>query len=256
MTVLRGRLRGKRIIVLGVLGAVLALAGIAEAVLRYSTADRMADRMSRRLDADLTVSLGGTPVLVQLARGSFPHVEVEGSDTTFRNFTGVSFDADLADVVREDGALRVGSSRVRAELSAEAIAASVASRGAGDGDGDGDGANGGLLGGGSGGGGGRSGLVVTTDPASGHLVAHAGPGQLVTVAMRPRIDGEALALDRTGVSVGDRPVPDRVADRWLADLPRSLDLSELPLELRPDTLTVTDDGLRMDLKGERATVRR
>ncbi|GAA4691391.1 LmeA family phospholipid-binding protein [Streptomyces youssoufiensis] len=254
MTVLRGRLRGKRIIVLGVLGAVLALAGIAEAVLRYSTADRMADRMSRRLDADLTVSLGGTPVLVQLARGSFPHVEVEGSDATFRNFTGVSFDADLADVVREDGALRVGSSQVRAELSAEAIAASVASRGAGDGDGDAP--NGGLLGGGSGGDGGRPGLVVTTDPASGQLVAHAGPGQLVTVAMRPRIDGEALALDRTGVSVGDRPVPDRVADRWLADLPRSLDLSELPLELRPDTLTVTDDGLRMDLKGERATVRR
>ncbi|QKW49606.1 DUF2993 domain-containing protein [Streptomyces buecherae] len=252
MTVLRGRLRGKRIIVLGVLGAVLALVGIAEAVLRYSTADRMADRMSRRLDTDLTVSLGGTPVLVQLARGSFPHVEVEGSDATFRNFTGVSFDADLADVVREDGALRVGSSRVRAELSAEAIAASVASGGAGDG----DAANGGLLGGGSGGGGGRTGLVVTTDPASGQLVAHAGPGQLVTVAMRPRIDGEALTLDRTGVSVGDRPVPDRVADRWLAGLPRSLDLSELPLELRPDTLTVTDDGLRMDLKGERATVRR
>ncbi len=187
-------------------------------------------------------------MLVQLARGSFPHVEVAGSDATFRDFTGVSFDADLADVVREDGALRVGSSRVRAELSAEAIAASVANRGAGDG----DAADGGPLDGGEG----RPGLVVTTDPASGQLVAHAGPGQLVTLAMRPRLDGEALALDRTGVSVGYRPVPDRVADRWLAGLPQSLDLSELPLELRPDTLTVTDDGLRTDLKGERATVRR
>ncbi|NBM20010.1 DUF2993 domain-containing protein [Streptomyces sp. GC420] len=225
--------RGGRLVICAVMCGVLAVGGLTELVMRQQAAGRFKDRMNARLGTSVDVAFGRTPVVLQLARGAFPHVEVEGDDATFRRFTGVDFHADLEHVVRSGGSLAVHSSQVRAEMSAESLAETVTSA-------TGLGARGG-------------GATVTPDPDSEELVIRTGPAGRLSVAMRPELDGEGIRLERTAVRFGEREVPEGLADQLLAQAPRELDLSGLPLDLQPSRLTVTERGLRLDLRGRQAT---
>ncbi|MFD0314811.1 LmeA family phospholipid-binding protein [Streptomyces flavalbus] len=227
-----------RLVTLGVIGAVLVTGGVAEAVARHSAADRFADRMERRLHTGVDVGFGPTPVMLQLARGTFPRVQVSGQDATFRRFSGVDLEAELDDVVRTGDGLSVRDSRVTAELPHDALTAALGTVT--------DGALGGAA-------------TVTTDPASGELVVVAGPAGRILVGFRPVLNktGEAsIRFERTDVRIGDRLVPPALADQLLQNAaPREVDLSGLPLALEPNSLSVTATGLRLDLTGGRTTVK-
>lgn len=228
--------RRGRLVALGVIGAVLVTGGVAEAVARHSAADRFAARMERRLHTSVGVGFGSTPVVLQLARGSFPRVEVSGQDATFRRFTGVDLEARLDDVVRTGDGLSVRDSRVTAVLPHDALTAALGTMT--------DGAGGAAA--------------VTTDPAAGELVAVAGPAGRILIGFRPVLekDDASIRLERTDVRVGDRVVPPALADQLLRDAaPREVDLSGLPLGLEPERLSVTSTGLRLDLTGGRTTVK-
>lgn len=225
--------RRARLVALATVGAVLAVGGIAEAVARHYTADRFADRMEKRLHTGLDVGFGPTPVTYQLARGSFPRVEVEGEGATFRRFSGVDLHAELADVVRTGEGLSVRDSRVSAELADAALAEAVSTM------------TGGALGQ----------AAVTTDPAARELVVHAGPAGRIAVGFRPELEKDGIRFERTGVRIGDRVVPDSLASQLLGDTPQELDLSGLPLGLEPERVAVTPDGLRLELTGGPATVK-
>ncbi len=229
----RGRVsRRARLVTLGAAGAVLAAGGVAEAVARDRAADRLADRMERRLHTALDIGFGPTPVMVQLARGSFPQVEVSGEGATFRRFTGVDLHAELADVVRTGDGLSVADSRVSAELADAALADAVATM------------TGGALGA----------AAVSTDPGAGELVVHAGPAGRIAVGFRPVLQEQGIRFERTTVQVGDRTIPDALAAQLLGDAPQELDLSGLPLDLTPQRLAVTSSGLRLELTGGSTTV--
>ncbi|MER6343917.1 LmeA family phospholipid-binding protein [Streptomyces sp. NPDC001595] len=225
--------RRARLVTLAAVGAVLAVGGIAEAVARHYAADRFADRMERRLHTGLDVGFGPTPVTLQLARGSFPRVEVSGEGATFRRFSGVDLHAELDDVVRTGDGLSVRDSRVSAELGDAALTDAVSAM------------TGGALG--------RA--TVTTDPAAHELVVHAGPAGRVTVGFRPVLEDGGLRFERTAVRIGDRAVPDALAGQLLGDAPREVDLSALPLRLEPERVAVTPDGLRLELTGGPTTVK-
>jgi hypothetical protein len=96
---------------------------------------------------------------------------------------------------------------------------------------------------------------VTADPGASEIVVHAGPAGRLTAAFRPSLDGDGIRLERTGVKFGEREIPDGLADQLLQGTPEKLDLSGLPLDLKPEKLTVTDDGLRLDLVGDHTTVK-
>ncbi|KPI03169.1 Protein of unknown function DUF2993 [Actinobacteria bacterium OK074] len=226
----RGGRRGARFLALGVVAAVLLTGVVTEAVVRHRTAARLADRMETRLHTGVDVGLGPTPVLLQLARGSFPRVQVSGSDATFRKFTGVDLHARLDDVTRSADGLSVRDSRVRAEMPDDALAGTVAA------------ATGGAP-------------TVTADPDASQLIVHAGPLGQISIAYRPTLRDDGIHLERTSVHVGERTVPDALADRLLQGTPQEFDLSGLPLDLKPERLTVTADGLRLDLTGGPATVK-
>ncbi|MGW2384484.1 LmeA family phospholipid-binding protein [Streptomyces sp. NPDC001658] len=225
--------RRTRLITLGVVGAVLAGGGMVEAVARHQAADRLADRMEERLHTGLDVGLGPTPVMLQLARGTFPRVEVSGEGATFRRFTGVDLHAELADVVRTGDGLSVADTRVSAELTDAALAGAVATMTEGA----------------------MGGAAVTTAPESGELVVHAGPAGRIAVGFRPVLEREGIRFERTTVRVGERVVPDALADQLLGDTPQQIDLSGLPLDLEPERLAVTAEGLRLELAGDSSTVK-
>ncbi|MEV0171289.1 DUF2993 domain-containing protein [Streptomyces sp. NPDC050803] len=232
--VLRGRVsRRARLIALGLVGAVLLTGGAAEAVARHRAADRLADHMEERLQTGIDVGFGPTPVMLQLARGSFPKVEVSGEGATFRRFSGVDLHAELADVVRTGDGLSVADTQVSAELTDAALASAVATM-----------TEGGIAVAG-----------VTTDQESGELIVHAGPAGRISVGFRPVLEKQGIRFERTTVSVGQRVVPDALAGQLLGDAPQELDLSGLPLDLEPEQLDVTADGLRLELAGGSTTVK-
>ena len=234
MTVFRRR-RPRALLALGVTVVVLVTGAATEAVLRHRLTARVSDRVEESLGTEPDVSLGATPALWQLTQGSFSHVEVSGSDASYGELSGLAFDADLNGVRQEAGGLAVDGSRVRTVMSKQALADSVV-----------------RMTGGS-----ASGQppAVTTDPGSSELVLHTGPGQLVSVAMCPESDGDEIRLERDRVLVAGQSVPDETADRLLGDTPVGVDLSGLPLGLKPSGLSVTDQGLRVDLEGGPATAR-
>ncbi|MBC2901522.1 DUF2993 domain-containing protein [Streptomyces cupreus] len=232
--VLRGRLsRRARLITLGVVGAVLVTGGAVEAVARHRAADRLADRMEERLHTGLDVGFGPTPVMLQLARGSFPRVEVSGEGATFRRFSGVDLHAELADVVRTGDGLSVAGTQVSAELTGTDLAGAVATMTEGA----------------------LNISAVTTDQETGELVVHAGPAGRISVGFRPVLEQEGIRFERTAVRIGERVVPEALAGQLLGDAPQEVDLSGLPLDLEPERLDVTADGLRMELAGGSTTVK-
>jgi hypothetical protein len=230
----RGRIsRRSRLIALGGVGAVLATGVAVEAVARHQAADRLADRMEERLHTGLDVGFGPTPVMLQLARGSFPRVEVSGEGATFRRFSGVDLHAELADVVRTGDGLSVADTQVSAELTDTALAGAVTTM------------TGGAL----------NIAAVSTDQETGELVVHAGPAGRISVGFRPVLEQEGIRFERTAVHVGQRVLPEALAGQLLGDAPREVDLSGLPLDLEPERLDVTADGLRLELAGGSTTVR-
>ncbi|MGV9450909.1 LmeA family phospholipid-binding protein [Streptomyces sp. NPDC003635] len=225
--------RRARVMTLGVVSAVLVTGVAVEAVARHRAADRLADRMEERLHTALDVGFGPTPVMLQLARGAFPRVEVSGEGATFRRFSGVDLHAELADVVRTGDGLSVADTRVSAELTDKALADAVATM------------TGGAL----------NIAAVTTDQETGELIVHAGPAGRISVGFRPVLEQEGIRFERTAVRVGERVLPEALAGQLLGDAPREVDLSELPLDLEPERLDVTADGLRLELAGGSTTVK-
>ncbi|MEU9730301.1 DUF2993 domain-containing protein [Streptomyces sp. NPDC048002] len=226
--------RRTRLVTLGVVGAVLVTGIGVEAVARHRAADRFADRMEERLHTALDVDFGPTPVVLQLARGSFPQVEVSGEDASFRRFSGLDLHAELADVVRTDDGLSVADTHVSAELAEAALADAVTT----------------VTGGGV------NIAGVSTDQETGELVVHAGPAGRISIGFRPVLDpeGQGVRFERTGVRLGERAVPDVLADQFLGDTPQEVDLSGLPLDLEPEAVAVTAEGLRLELAGGSTTV--
>ncbi|CCK30298.1 putative secreted protein [Streptomyces davaonensis JCM 4913] len=231
---LRGRTsRRARLITLGVVGAVLVTGGAVELVARNRAADRLADRMEERLHTGLDVGFGPTPVMLQLARGTFPKVEVDGEGATFRRFSGVDLHAELADVVRTGDGLSVADTQVSAELTDAALADAVVTM------------TGGAL----------NISAVTTDQETGEMVVQAGPAGRISIGFRPVLEEEGIRFERSAVRIGERVVPDALADQLLGDAPQEVDLSGLPLDLEPEQLDVTANGLRLELAGGRTTVK-
>ncbi|MGP4002930.1 LmeA family phospholipid-binding protein [Streptomyces sp. 8N706] len=244
MTVLRVRPR-RKVAVLAV-ALVLVGLGVAETVTRSQLSGRFTDRLSERLHADADVDLGVTPVLVRLAQGSIPEVRVSAEGATFRQFSGLSFQAELDSVRRANGRLAIGRTQVRA-LASEAALTDSAGRIARGGGG------GGGLAGGAGAEGGA--MAVMSVPEQDALVLQAGPKGGIELGIRPELDGDTIRLKQAGATFRGTPLPPALTQRLTQRIPDSIPLSDLPLGLEPESLEVTSGGVRVGLKGDHATVK-
>lgn len=228
------RIRRGRLVLCGVVGAALIAGGVTEAVARERATELVADQVETRFDTRPDVDFGAVPVTLQLALGSFSHVEVSGHDATFRWLTGMDLHAELNEVSRTGSGASVDASTVRAEMSEEALAESIAA------------VTEGAVG---------QNATVTTDPDSSELVVHAGSADRLQIAFRPVLADEVIRLELAGVSLGDREISGARADELTEGAtPPEIDLSGLPLDLEARRLTVTEEGVRLDFVGGHTTV--
>lgn len=228
------RIRRTRLVLCGVVGGLLIAGGVTEAVARERATELVADRVETQFDTRPDVDFGAVPVTLQLLRGSFAHVEVSGQDATFRWLTGMDLHAELNEVSRTGNGASVGDSTVRAEMSEEAFAESIVA------------VTDGAVG---------QNATVTTDPSSSELVVHAGSADRLRIAFRPVLADEVITLELAGVSLGGREISGARADELTeGTTPPEVDLSGLPLDLEARRLTVTEEGVRLDLVGGHATV--
>lgn len=168
--------------------------------------------------------MGATPALWQLARGAFTDVELTADGVSVRHLTGLGIDAHLRQLRRSGRDCTVGSSSVTVDIGTASLAGADAS---------------------------RPNSVVAPDPAHGRLVVHIGPAGAVAVPVTPVLAGRTIHVTAGRATFAGSPLPDALAER----ITRTAGLTDLPLELQPRRLTVTDNSLRLALSGGHAAFR-
>ncbi|MBX7553344.1 DUF2993 domain-containing protein [Streptomyces sp. tea 10] len=135
-----------------------AVADTAEALVRHRIAERIATVVGTRLGTTPDVGLGDMPALWQLARGTFPDVELTADGVSARHVIGLAVDAHLHQVRRSGEGGAVGSSSVIVDVDPASLV---------------------------GAGGSRPDSVVVPDPANRRLIARIGPAGALTVPVTP-----------------------------------------------------------------------
>ncbi|MFD5139254.1 DUF2993 domain-containing protein [Streptomyces sp. NPDC058378] len=223
----RGRSRRRAAVVAVTVLALTGAAGAAEMMVRFRIADRFAAGAEERLGQSPDVGLGGTPALWQLAQGAFPDVELEAKGASVNEMMGLDIDAHLHDVRRGPDAVTVRSSTVDVGIGAESLAGERLQQ-----------VNG----------------TIVPEPASGRLILRAGPGGAITLPLTPSLDSTSIRITPERPTFNGSPLPAAMSERITEKVRHAVELDSLPLELRPQRLTVTDDGLSLSLRGGPATL--
>ncbi|MGW4636566.1 LmeA family phospholipid-binding protein [Nocardia sp. NPDC004415] len=201
-----------------VVALVLATIGIVsvELYLRNRIEGCLAAGLRDDLGSSVDVDLGPRPVVLSLIDRQIPELTVDGDDAQFGPAEGMAVHATLHQVsTAQDGAsATVGSSEARVDWSAEAIQRTLH----------------GLAG------------EVSMSAADG-TVDVTGVIGVVSVRLRPYIEDGVIRVE----IVSSRGVPTQLANE-IADL-LTESLRDYPLGLRPESVTVADAGIRVELRG-------
>ncbi|MGW2836802.1 hypothetical protein ACWCWD_03260 [Streptomyces sp. NPDC001493] len=230
-----------------VLAGVLALAGGAEAVARHVVDGRVEKLAGERLGSEVTADTDGWG-LVALARGELGTLTLHADDAALDGFDGVTVDAELRDLVVPDGDGRasVSGSSARAEVPTGALRERVTAAG---------GAFAAMVG------------DVEPRPGDGTLRIMLGPGGLGQADIRPELRDGTVRFTLAGAKMLGVDAPKSLTARIESALTglspagaggtgggaAGPDAAADALGLRPTAVTVTEDGLRVDLKGGPAT---
>lgn len=239
-----------------VLAGALALTGAAEAVARHVVDGRVEKLAGERLGSEVTADTDGWG-LVALARGELGTLTLHAEDATLDGFDGVTVDAELRDLVvpHGDGRASVSGSSARAEMPTGALRDRVTASG---------GAFAAMVG------------DVEPRPEDGTLRIELGPGGLGQADIRPELRDGTVRFTLAGAKMlgvdAPKSLTARIESALTALSPGSgtgggagrtgggtgggtagPDAAADALGLRPTAVTVTENGLRVDLKGGPAT---
>ncbi|MGW2649951.1 LmeA family phospholipid-binding protein [Streptomyces sp. NPDC001393] len=202
--------------------ALTGTVGMAGLFSRDKIGERFATGAGKRLGRTPSVDLGATPAQWQLARGSFPDVGLTADDVTVRRMSKLGIDAHLHQVRRSSHTVTVRSTTVDVDVPAASLV---------------DGALQGLGG------------VVAPGPETGQLIVRIGPAGALTVPVTPTLHGDTIRAVPGRPTFDGAPLPGALAHKVTDRAERSVELTGLPLALEPRRLAVTDDGLRLTLRG-------
>ncbi|MFD6394513.1 DUF2993 domain-containing protein [Nocardia sp. NPDC060259] len=201
-----------------VVALVLATIGIASAelYLRNRLEHCLAAGLHDDLGSSVDVNLGTRPVVLSLIDRQIPELTVDGDNAQFGPAVGMAVHTTLhrVSLSKDGGSATVGSSEARVDWGVEDIERTLH----------------GLAG------------DVSTSAVDG-TVDVTGIVGVVSVRLRPFIEGGAIRVE----TVSARGVPPQLADE-IADLLMQ-GLRDYPLGLQPESVIVTDSGIRVELRG-------
>ncbi|MCX4744179.1 DUF2993 domain-containing protein [Kitasatospora sp. NBC_01287] len=223
----RGRIT--RAVVLPV-AALLALAGVGEAVARHVLEGRIADGMGRALDTRVTVDTGDGPALLTILDRHLGHVTLSGANARLGPLTGASVRITLDGVHLAKPAT---ASDVRATVTIPTDSLAEAIRDSGQG------------------------VPVNSaraDPATGTLLLTLGPGGMGQLTLKPALTDGRVTITATSLRFLDRTITGPQLDQINSRLTARNQPAAYPLSLKPVSLTVTPTGLALTLASGHTTL--
>jgi LmeA-like phospholipid-binding len=218
-------------IVIAIVAAIVVTALAAgELTARQTLEDRIATALQATVGGSVSVGIGATPALVDLAKGSISNVSVTVDGLHACKLGDVTLTASFQHVTRSGAQVRIASSQARMLLPPSAITAALGQ------------ANPRL-----------SQATVQPDPATGTLAIALGPGGVLTADERPVLDGDAVRFAPEGVLLNDAPAPASLARSLTAKAAFTIPLPYLPMNLTARSVQVTRDGLVLIATGGHAT---
>ncbi|MFF4387944.1 DUF2993 domain-containing protein [Streptomyces sp. NPDC001552] len=224
------RRRPVRTVTVAVVLLAVGATGAAEYTVRHHIHDRVA-KAAPGLGDDVAVGIAGGWALWDLAHEGIPRLDVSSDDARVGRLSHVRVRARLDDV-RLGEATTVGAAHADVTVSTQSLAAAI--RGAVPS---------------------VAVAAVTTDPATGTVLADVGPGGLGRLTLRPVLADGKVTLAVDGLTLFGRSVPtDRLGIGAGGFGPQSGAPKEYPLGLAATSAEVRPDGLHVSLTGGPSTL--
>ncbi|SNT39013.1 LmeA family phospholipid-binding protein [Rhodococcoides kyotonense] len=218
------RSKAPLIALLVVLVLVAALLG-GELYFRQQIKSCLAGQLESEIGSSVDVGIGWKPVLLSLVDKQVSSVTIDSNDARFGPAEGMVVHAEINDVNLQQSADSngtIGSSSADIDWSTDGIAKTLQSQGIGA-----------LVSG------------VTADQSAGTLsFAVAGLAQLT---VKPQINGDRVEVQTVNASILGLGIPTDLVDSIVGVLTDSL--QQYPLDMKPTSLTVTDNAIQLQLQG-------
>lgn len=221
-------------IVVVVLVVGIAAIGVgSEFYLRNRVSDCMAQSLSQSIGSDVEVSMSRKPMLMQMIDGKTPWVEVTSTGNRLGDAEGMHMDLRLNGVQTfEEGDIATSIDRSSADITwtSQGILSTLQQQGV---------------------------LAVVTSveprPADQTLAIQI-VGAILGVTVAPTIQNEAINLEVTEANLLGIGIPRELPQAIVETL--GTELAEFPLNMKPQTLTVTNEGIALRLEGGYAEMER
>ncbi|MFD9516514.1 DUF2993 domain-containing protein [Streptomyces sp. NPDC059979] len=205
-------------------------AGAGELTARNMIENRIA-KAAPTLGGTLAVGVPGAWALWDLAQASIPRIDISSDDARLGPLSHVRVRARLDDVRLGDRATVAGA-HAQVTASTQSLAAAIRSAAPS-----------------------VSVSAVTTDPATGTILAAVGPGGAGQLTLRPVLADGKVTLAVDGLTVFGRSVPtDRFGTGDGALAPEAGAPKDYPLGLKATSVDVRTDGLHVSLTGGPSTL--
>ncbi|NEE03739.1 LmeA family phospholipid-binding protein [Phytoactinopolyspora halotolerans] len=219
------RRRSRAWVWLVVLLVLAALAVGAELLARAVVKDRIAAFVADEWGGTAEVSLGTSPVIPRLINRELATVEIDAQGLSYRSMTGASAHAELTDARWLGGNdISAASAVMDVDVPSEGLEQAIV-----------DALPGQLVD-----------VEVIPLPETEQLEVRAQPEGAATLVVTPGLDGDSVIAEIDEVDVGEQ-LPGLDVEIDQAGTYRISDLSGLPLGLRAQQLTVTGDGVSLNL---------
>jgi hypothetical protein len=208
---------------------VVLLAG--EATVRHVIDSHITGAAQSSLTGSVHVGIGTTPALVDLARGSISTVSLTDDGMRTCKLSSLNLAAEFNHVTRQDGQIHFSGSQAAVTVPMSAIMSLLAQRAP-------------QLG------------QATVEPgtANNDVTIALGPGGLIDIDEQVALHGGALQFTPKQVTFGGDPAAGLLIQRLAANATFTVDLPQLPLSIKPDSVAVDQEGVTLAAKGGAATL--
>jgi len=208
---------------------VVLLAG--EATVRHVIDSHIASAAQSSLTGPVHVGIGTTPALVDLAKGSISTVSLTDDGMRTCKLDTLNLAAEFNHVTRQNGQIHFSGSQATATVPMSAIMSLLTQRAP-------------QLG------------QTTVEPGTvnNDVTITLGPGGLINIDEQVALRGGVIQFTPKQVTVGGNPAASLLTQRLAANATFTVDLPQLPLNIKPDSVAVDQEGVTLTGKGGAATL--